>query len=184
MSLRSLNTVTQEKQFEDFERSIERRTQSSEFSENVKRNVLWLESFRNVNKGNGKKNQGKLRITIHKTQNTEKRFAVRIFSKCQREKWKKKSRKIPNYKAQKSEKKQKRMAAFCSESFLNLFGENVKKINFSLTGDLIDLSAFTVGKFFEIIFTLRPLIQNSMNFEKWNWEIRWFVKWQINSISK
>ena len=67
-----------------------------------------------------------------------------------------KSRKIPNHKGQKSENKPKRMAAFCSESFPNLFGENGKKINFSLTGDLIDLSAFNVGKFFEIIFTLRP----------------------------
>ena len=28
------------------------------------------------------------KIQNHKTQNTEKRFAVRIFLKCQREKWK------------------------------------------------------------------------------------------------
>ena len=118
------------------------------------KNVLWSESFRNVKKENGKKNQGKLRIT--KLRNTEKRFAVRESFQNVNGKSGKKSWKIPNHKAQKSEKKTNRMAAFCSESFPNLFGENGKKINFSLTGDLIDLSAFTVGKFFEIIFTLRP----------------------------
>ena len=117
------------------------KSQSSKFSENVQRHVLLSESFRNVNKENGNKIEEN---SNHKTQSTEKRFVVKIFSKCQLEKWKENQGKFRITKAQISEKKPKRMAAFCSESFKNLFGENGKKINFSLTGgDLIDLSAFT-----------------------------------------
>ena len=60
------------------------------------------------------------KIQNHKTQSTEKRFVVKIFSKCQLEKWKENQGKFRITKAQISEKKPKRMAAFCSESFKNL----------------------------------------------------------------
>ena len=91
-----------------------------------------------------------------KTQNTEKRFAVRIFSKCQREKWKENQGKFRITKLKRQRINQKEWLPSVQNLFRIYSEKIVKKINFSLTGDLIDVSAFTVGKFFEIIFRLRP----------------------------
>ena len=128
-------------------------SQSSEFSENVQRmfcdrNLLGMSTKKMEKKI--KENSESQNSEIQRKDSRSESFQ-NVNGKSGKKSWK-----IPNHKAQKSEKKTNRMAAFCSESFPNLFGENGKKINFSLTGDLIDLSAFTVGKFFEIIFTLRP----------------------------